>query len=422
MKALNIRQLFRNFFSLGSAQVAGSLLQLLIIPFVIRKIGIENFGIIAVAQVIMFYLGTLTDYGFNQTATREVSLNRTDNKTLSTIFFQAYYSKLFLCIISFILLLLLSLVFTFIQQHFWLYCLGFMFVIGQAAMPLWFLQGLEKMQWAALATILSKLIFVLLVLVFIKGPGDAPLFLLFMGLGSLLTGFASTAIIVRLQKLKWQKINVKEIISSLKEGWPITGTNLSMNVIQYGNLFILRLFTNDVTAGYFAVAERIFFAVKQVLVIFSQAVYPKVCQLAMEGGEHLQLFFKKIFFPFFCTIIGGSILLYFLSPPILDFFTGEINSVSVFILRMFCFLLPVICLNLPGALALLAFDYKRKYFLIFFSAMLLCIVSNIVLANYFQSDGTVSAVFITEMFITAFTIAALKRILKTEDLKKKSIS
>lgn len=87
MKALNIRLLLRNFFSLGVAQVAGSLLQLLIIPFVIRKIGIENFGVIAVAQVIMFYLGTLTDYGFNQTATREVSLNRTDNKTLSATFF-----------------------------------------------------------------------------------------------------------------------------------------------------------------------------------------------------------------------------------------------------------------------------------------------------------------------------------------------
>ncbi len=421
MKALNIRQLLRNFFSLGAAQVAGSLLQLLIIPFVIRKIGIENFGVIAVAQVIMFYFGTLTDYGFNQTATREVSLNRTDNKTLSAIFFRVYYSKLFLCIISFILLLLLSLIFTFIQQYFWLYCLGFLFVIGQAAMPLWFLQGLEKMQWAALATLFSKLIFVLLVLVFIESPGDTPLFLFFMGLGSLLTGIISMIVIVRKLKLSFRKISMPEIGFALKEGWPITGTNLSMNVIQYGNLFILRLFTNDVTAGYFAVAERIFFAVKQVLVIFSQTVYPKVCQLAMEGREHLQLFLKKIFFPFFYTIVAGSILLYFLSPPIIDFFTGETKGNTVFVLRMFCFLLPIICLNLPGSLSLLAYDHKKKYFLIFFSAMLPCIVFNIVLVNYFQSDGTIAAIFLTELFITVAVSLAMNRLLKREKLEKSSI-
>lgn len=421
MKALNIRLLLRNFFSLGVAQVAGSLLQLLIIPFVIRKIGIENFGVIAVAQVIMFYLGTLTDYGFNQTATREVSLNRADNKTLSTIFFQIYYSKLFLCLISFILLLSLSLIFAFIQLHFWLYCLGFLFVIGQAATPLWFLQGLEKMQWAALITLFSKLIFVLLVLVFIESPRDTPLFLFFMGLGSFLTGLISMIVIVRTLTLSFKKISIPEIILALKEGWPITGTNLSMNIIQYGNLFILRLFTNDIVAGYFSVAERIFFAVKQVLVIFSQTVYPRVCQLAMAGGEQLQLFFKKVFLPFFYIIVAGSILLFAFAPFITYFFLKEHNDGSILILRMFCIVLPVICLNLPGTLSLLAYDRKKNYFMIYFSAMLLCIISNIVLVQLFHSDGTIVAIFLTELFITVAASLALSRLLKKELEKKHSI-
>lgn len=412
MEAPNIRQLLRNFFSLGFVQIVSSLLQLLIIPFVISRIGIENFGVIAVAQVLMVFLGTFCDYGFNQTATKDVALNKDDKNILSAIFSRVLYSKLFLCLVSFFILLFLSLIFPFTRQHFLLYCCGFAFVVGQAAMPLWFLQGQEKMHWAALATLFSKLIFVMLVLLFIKGPQHSPLFLFFMGTGSLLTGVIIMILIVRKWKLSLEKVSAAKIFFNLKDGWPVTGTNLSMNFIQYGNLFILRLFTNDLVAGYFGVAERIFFAVKQVLTIFSQTVYPRVCQLVAAGEEQLQVFFKKIFLPFFYSIVAGSIALYFLSPLLISFFTNELNPDSVFSLQMFCIVLPVICLNLPGTLSLLAFNRKKPYFMVYFSAMLICLLANIVLVPLFHSGGTIAAIFLTEIFITVTASVFQYRLLK----------
>jgi PST family polysaccharide transporter len=263
-----------------------------------------------------------------------------------------------------------------------------------------------------LATLFSKLIFVLLVLLFIKAPEHSPLFLFFMGIGSLLTGVVSMILVVRKWKLSLEKISGAKIFFSLKDGWPVTGTNLSMNFIQYGNLFILRLFTNDLVAGYFGVAERIFFAVKQVLTIFSQTVYPGVCQLAAAGEEQLRVFFKKIFLPFFYSIVAGSILLFFLSPFLISFFTNELNPDSVFSLRMLCIVLPVICLNLPGTLSLLAYDRKKPYFMVYFSALLICIPANIVLVQLFHSDGTIAAIFLTEIFITVTTSVFMYRLLK----------
>ena len=100
-------KLLYNFFSLGAVQAISSLIQLIVIPHVISKIGVDGYGVIAVAQVVMFYLAAFTDYGFNQTATRDIALYKSDHTKVSKIFFRVLFSKLFLCIAAFILLLLL---------------------------------------------------------------------------------------------------------------------------------------------------------------------------------------------------------------------------------------------------------------------------------------------------------------------------
>ena len=102
-------KLIYNFFSLGAVQAISSLIQLIVIPHVISRIGVDGFGVVAVAQVVMFYLAVFTDYGFNQTATRDIAFCRDDPKKVSEIFFRVYFSRLFLCIVAFIVLLALVL-------------------------------------------------------------------------------------------------------------------------------------------------------------------------------------------------------------------------------------------------------------------------------------------------------------------------
>src|ERR1041384_4895564 len=80
---MQTKKLIYNFSSLGFIQFINFLLSLVVIPHVIRKVGTNGFGIIAVAQVVIFYLSVLTDYGFNQTATREITLNKNDIKKIS---------------------------------------------------------------------------------------------------------------------------------------------------------------------------------------------------------------------------------------------------------------------------------------------------------------------------------------------------
>jgi polysaccharide transporter, PST family len=412
MQAQHQKKILHNIFSLGVVQVINALLQLLVIPLAISRIGMENYGVVAVAQVLLFYMATFTDYGFNQTATREVSLNRDNTEVLGELFSRVYITKALLCIAAFGVLLLLALFLPIIRDHFLLYCLAFVFVPGYASMPVWLLQGLEKMQFLALGTLAARVIFVALVFIFIKGPEHSGLFLFFFGTGNLVAGVVSIFYLIRILGITPRFPGWKPVAAELRSGWGVTLTALSMNVTQYGNLFILRLFTSDLVAGYYGVAERIFFTIKQGLTIFSQSIYPEVCRLAAQGIIPLKVFFGKIFRPFFLLVLAGSALVYALSPWLIRFFAHADIPEAVTALRLLSFVVPLISLNIPPTLSLLAFDQRKAYALVYIAAMGLNIGANCLLARTWQARGTVAAVFITELFIVAGVWLAAGRVLK----------
>ena len=394
------KKLIYNFSSLGFIQIISFLLSLVVIPHVIRRVGTEGFGVITVAQVVIFYLAVLTDYGFNQTATREIALVKTDAQKVSKIFSTVLVSKILLCLFALGLLIILLLIVPIFHEHFTLYLLAFSFVIGQAMQPLWFFQGIEKMQYMAVMALISRLIMVALVFIFIQAKGDESFFLFFMGLGNIVGGLIGIAIAIKVFKVKFSRPSRADIKHELKEGWQITVTNLSVTICQYIGAFILRLFTNDLVVGYYGIAEKIYFAMKLIVGIFSQAIYPIVCQLVKEGRSSVVFFFRKNYLPFLGLVTAGCAIVFIFSPQIIFFFAGRHHDNSSFYLRMMCVAMIIVCMNIPSYLVLLADDRKKNYLRIFVAGTVLNVLANIILVQFWGATGTVISIILTEFFIT----------------------
>jgi O-antigen/teichoic acid export membrane protein len=84
---------------------------------------------------------------------------------------------------------------------------------------------------------------------------------------------------------------------------------------------------------------------------------------------------------------------------------------------MLCIALVIVCLNIPSTLTLLAMNQKKEYFKIYTLGGLLNILSNIILAYYFHTTGTIIAIFITEVFITAGVIYESSRVILPAKIK-----
>lgn len=401
MASNDSKKLFSNFIALGIIQGANFVLPLIVMPFVIRKIGAERFGVISVAQVVMIFLTTLSDYGFNLTATRDIALYKNDKDRISKIFSTVLISKFFICGLTFVLLLVLAGFVPVLKENRTLYLLGFVYVVGQSSLVSWFFQGMEKMQYITVSTLIARLLFVVLVFVFIRDKGDDVLFLLFLGVGNIIAGIFSVYLGFRIFKLKFYRPSWIDVLNELNGGWQITISNLSINTYMYVNIIVLRFFTNDLIVGYYSIAEKIFFAVRQILGVFSQVIYPHVCQLAQRGAAQSSRFFKKIYLPFLLLLLIGCSALFALSPYIIQIFLGGEHDLPILLLRILSFVPVIVCINIPANLLLLAFNRKKSYMRIPLTAAALNLVINLLFCSSWGPVGTALSVVVTELFVTS---------------------
>ena len=259
---------------------------------------------------------------------------------------------------------------------------------------------MEQMKVITIFTLLARLLFVVLVITFIREKEDNRYFIFFVGAGSLVAGVFSILYAMRAYQLPLVCPTWSCIVQELKEGWPVMLSNISINTFLTINVFILRLFTNDLVAGYYSIAEKIFIAVRQVPVIFSQVIYPPLCQLIHKGKQSTSEFFKAVYYPFLLMVAAGSVLLCWLAPYIIYIFLGSEVELPVFLLRLFSLAPVIVCLHIPASQLLMAFDQKKDYLRVPGWGTVINLFCNLLLVQVWGALGIVTAVLITELFIT----------------------
>ena len=152
--------------------------------------------------------------------------------------------------------------------------------------------------------------------------------------------------------------------------------------------------------GYYSIAEKIFFAIRQVLGVFSQVIYPQVCQIAQRSKDQTAGFFKKIYQPFLWIFTAGSGIVFIFSHQITQIFVGNESDLPGLLLRMLSLVPIIVCLNIPAYQILLGFNLKDSYLRILTLGAIINIGLNIFLANLWGAVGTAIAIIITELFIT----------------------
>jgi PST family polysaccharide transporter len=273
----------------------------------VRVLGVEKFGLIMFAQAFIMYFNVLVDYGFNLSATREISIHRENKEKITEIYSSVMIIKFILILVSFLLLSIVVFSFERFSSDWILYYFTFLIVIGQALFPVWYFQGIENMKYITIINVSSKLFFTALIFIFIQEEGDYIYVPLINGLGFLITGVSSLYIVNKKfnQLLNFKNLRIKYY---LKEGFYVFLSISSSTVLSASPILFIGLFINFSVAGYYAAFQRIITAVKNLFLIINQTFFPRLSKMYNENIIKYNKIWKKL------TLYSliSSILFYFL--------------------------------------------------------------------------------------------------------------
>ncbi|MEQ8304005.1 MAG: flippase [Cyclobacteriaceae bacterium] len=403
-------RVFRNFFSLGILQFTNYLVPLITIPYLLRTIGVVNFGQVSLAQAIISYFIIITEYGFNLTATREVSIEKDNSTNVSTIFSNTITTQALLSLLSFACLIVLVYTIPFFISQRILFLNSFLLVIGQILVMSWFFQGIERMKFITCLNLISKSLLLILIIAFIKKPDDYIYVPLFYASGNILSGLISLWIIAKKFHVKYRAPQLRIIVKKLQDGFPVFISSLSVSAYINSNLIILGLFTSEINIGLYSAAEKIMQVVRQLLIVFSQSIYPRICLLAQISHDQVKQFLKTFFLPFSILIISGCLIVGIFSDNIATILIGYHSSTASILIKILIISPAVVCFNIPFYQTLLAYDFRKKYMTVILMGAIVNIILNFILASYFGPVGTAITVVATEVFVTFGLAFSLERL------------
>jgi PST family polysaccharide transporter len=363
------RRLVENILSMGALQLASLLLPFLSLPYLASILGAERLGEVAFALSIGQVFTVLTDYGFNLSASKAVSVNREDPVRVAEIWCSVTFLRI---AFSFFGLLVICICVEFIPKFHEsanLILIAYSMVFGNVLFPQWMYQGLEKLKFVSAINIVARVIVFFGIFAFVRGPEDAQWATLFQAGGGLLGALLSLPYTLRTLNVATLKCPTRgQLILQLRDGWHVFLSAAAVNIYTGCNAFFLGLFTPSASLAYYHVAEKLIRAVQMAFTPVSSAVYPYVSRLASNDPAAAIKFNRKLLWRLGAVALFISTLVYSLASWGVVKIFGSDYIRSVPILQVFA-ILPILIVisNVLGIQTMLPLGMQTA-----FSRILLC--------------------------------------------------
>jgi len=349
------RVLAENFLSLSTLQVLVYIIPFITLPYLTRVLGVYNYGLVNFAIAFNTYFIIITDYGFNLSAVREISVNREDPHRVSEIFSSVMLIKGILATLSFCILLLVILNIPRFSINWQVYTFAFGLVIGNVIFPTWFYQGMERMKYITVLNVLTNLIFLAAIFIFIRRPSDYLYVPLLQSMGTLTAGVISQWIIRTRFNVRFHLPPLRTVYETFRDSTQFFLSRVSVSIYTSSNSFFLGLFAGNTAVGYYSAAEKLYTAAQGLYSPLMQVTYPYMAKTRNRAFHKKVLRYSLIL----NTILCGGIILF--APTIIGILFGPQYMPSVNVLRLLAVALMVVIPSILLGYPFLAVLGQQRY-------------------------------------------------------------
>jgi PST family polysaccharide transporter len=404
------RKVVGNAASLISMQAAGYVLPLVTVPYLLRVLGPERFGLITFAQAVMGYFVALNDYGFNLSATRELAICRNDRRLKSELYFSVMTIKAALCIISLLCLCAIVAYVPRFHANGAVFYASFLIVVGNMLFPAWFFQGVEKLYWISVANMAAGVAFTLAIFIVVRTSSDFVLAAVIQSGGRLLAGILGVIILFSSEDIEACCPTLAQMRQKVVDGWHLFLSLMSVSLFLSSLTVALGLLRGMSEVGYFSAANKVLSAGQAVMGAIGQAMFPHVCSLASRSRDAAIRYLKKAMMAIGALSMAGGLLVFVFAAPIVRITMGPKYLAAVPVLRIMS-MIPFVCAvnNIYGTQTMLNFGMKREFTRTVVFSGFLCLLALLPLAFWFGASGAAASALLFELVQTTILGVILYR-------------
>ena len=324
------------------------ILPILVMPLVTRSVGNRLYGYMSYGDSLTAYFLIFASFGIYQYGLREISKVRDDKVKLR----QTFTSLFLFTSLTNLLASAAYMIFVFAfykEQPYFYTCIvmGFNLVFNLFYVE-WMNEALENYDFIAIKTMVVRIIYSLLILLFIRNEGDF-LFYLYLVIGfNFINNIISFIYVKKRISFDFSNLEFARHIKPML--YVVILSNTGVLYTQLDKIMIKDSIGGTTDVGYYAMAQRIMTIINTLMLTIIQVSMPRLSNyLGNDSKEKYLLLLKKVIKIYFLLLFPASIGLLCLSKEAIYMFGGPsyLSAVPV----MMVFAIYMLSIGVEGVIA-----------------------------------------------------------------------
>lgn len=387
--------------------VSNMLFSIVLLPFLSRKLGTEQIGIYSYTNSIVTYFMLFSLLGIKNYGNRLIAGIKDNKEEKSKQFLSLYYLQLIVSLV--VVLFYFGYTFLFCKSNQTMFFIQTIYLLSASFDVDWFFYGTEKFKPALLIGTFTKIIYLLFVIFFIKGPQDVLKYVLIVSIYTLLNNIILFSMLRG--QIKFTKVTKEDIIIHLKPCLILFIPVLSVSIYKIMDKIMLGNISGTLEVGFYEQAEKIINIPLQLINSLGVVMLPKMSNLLINEKNtdvnkyilNSMRFSMFLVFPIVCGMIC-------IADSFVPFFLGEAFTKSSVLLKGLA--ISVIFIAYGNVIRTHYIIPKSKDSVLVWSVCfgaLINVIFNILLIPRFASMGAVFATVLAEFTVVLCQTISIRK-------------
>lgn len=388
---------FNNFLNLSLNQGINVLVALIATPLLYQRLGEEQFGLVNLSLSLTMMFGILVGYGFNVNGPKRMALLLKKPAEQSILINEVLFTRVFLTV-GVTGLVLFSIELGAFSGYSGILALSLIVLLGEAFLPLFILQGLDRLSLLAISNAVTKVSYVTGLVLIVKSPEDARWVNLLLGSLTFLINFLLLIYLYYKRSFQFQWVRFQRIWTRLKDNFQFFSYGLAAYILMNGGFILLSNFVSENELGKFSVAQRVAILLRTVPALLAQSILQNATRLYHENNEAFEQYLKKAFVNGLIATFGLGVVFSIGSPWVVRVLAGEYVDYTANILSLLCFLPFLAMINIDNMIRILVAEHKDILARAMWVTTLVMLLSAFAGSYFYGGYGLAVAMLCSEAF------------------------